>query len=264
MNKSVGRKKYEVTTMNAGVDMETLNWKVKEDFVDDIMDRGNIVNVYAQWYNQGKQGLNAMHDSRCMHGDIKAPNLMLFPKTTKNGKSISKLLVSDFGTATKIPRNKTLINPVLHPEFKNSKKRNVLNVNYGSVSYQPFKVSSFQNYDLYALALTMVQSVATVLGVGNPDIIANVETKEERVKLAKVVRKELRSEFKRGMEKNIGKIWTEILDAVILEKEISAEIIECEAQEIHRVAIEVESLKTSIKSEFLNLETDKKNRFQIL
>ena len=53
----------------------------------------------------------------------------------------------------------------------------------------------------------------------------NVETNAERVKMARMLSRELRQEFKIGMEKSVGKIWTEIIEAVINEKDISSESI---------------------------------------
>ena len=80
--------------------------------------------------------------------------------------------------------------------------------------------------------------------------------------MARMVRRELRQEFKIGMEKSVGKIWTEIVEAVINEKDISGESIDCEAQETFRVAIEVQNMKNLVKSQFVNLESDKKVDFK--
>ena len=60
--------------------------------------------------SEGRAGLKHLHDQRIVHADIKGPNLMIFEKTEKDGKVVSKLKISDFGTATKIPKNKSMIN----------------------------------------------------------------------------------------------------------------------------------------------------------
>ena len=99
-----------------------------------------------------------------------------------------------------------------------------MNISYGSYSYQPFEPTTFQRYDEYSLALTMIQSVGTILGVGNQDIIENVETNSERLKMAKLVRRELRKEMSNGMDKNVAKIWSEALGVVINDKHFIAHL----------------------------------------
>ena len=49
MTKKFGREKFETSTMKIGCDLFQLTFKIKQDFEDGFMNRGNVAQLFAQY-----------------------------------------------------------------------------------------------------------------------------------------------------------------------------------------------------------------------
>ena len=203
---------FTCSTSEFGIDLGKIADKFAEDFRKSKIDRKTILSCMCAFFTQISNALKYLHEKNLCHRDLKPENIILFDRKTKQSKNSARAKISDFGLLTRMGRQTHVVSTKCRTTYNKSK---TLGVDFGTEDFMPFEKTTFQQFDLYGLAVSIVKMTAWSLGVDKDDI----SSKQKHMDLARSVQREIRHE-KQHLPVNVRQVWRIMINAMVKGQEI--------------------------------------------